>query len=126
MTGPNTSPGAGLVAVGSGITSFMLTAVVVIMVLPVAFSALIGLPIGAIAGLAVGLGLWRSRLTIGPAVRAAIAGYATPGPVVLALLALRYVNLGRDFLTVDVIVLVGVVSALGVGLGRFMLTSREY
>lgn len=82
-----------LVAVGAGLTTLLLVGGLVTALLPVAFSAIVGLPVGALAGLLV------TVLTLGAPVRPGtplgrVAGaYATVGYVLLALAALSYANL---------------------------------
>lgn len=99
-------------AVGSGITSFLLVTVLVIELLNFEFSALIGLPVGLLAGLVVLVGLWLSFGRLSSGVRRAATGYAAFGAAVLVLLGLRYSNVGRGILSVDVIVGVGVAAAV--------------
>jgi hypothetical protein len=91
-------------AVGAGITSFLLVAVAVIELLDFEFSAIVGLPVGLLAGIAVVVGLWIRGDELNPGVRRAVTAYAAFGVALLAFLALRYVNVGRSLLTTDVIV----------------------
>ena len=101
-----------LTALGAGVTTFLLVAVLVIESLAVEFSAIVGLPIGLLAGLAVAAGLWQVLPAATANVSHAAAAYATFGPTVLVLFVLRYVNIGRDVLSVDVMVVVGVIAAI--------------
>jgi hypothetical protein len=93
-----------LTAVGAGITSFLLVTVLIIELLDFEFSAIIGLPVGLLAGIVVFVGLWSrvDQLTLG--VRRATTAYAAFGLALLVFLALRYVNIGRGVLTFEVIV----------------------
>jgi len=90
--------------IGAGITSFLLVAVSIIELLDVEFSAIIGLPVGLIAGVLVFSGLWIRGDELSLAVRRAATAYAVFGGAILASLVLRYVNVGRGVLTVKVIV----------------------
>jgi hypothetical protein len=101
-----------LTAVGAGTTTFLLVAVLVIELLDVAFSAMVGLPVGLLAGLAVSVALWLSADGLSPGARRAATAYATFGLAVLALLALRYVNVGRRALSFEVIVGTGLAAVV--------------
>lgn len=92
-----------LTVIGAGLTTFLLVAVGVIEALDMEFSAIIGLPVGLLAGLVVLVILWSRLDGVGIAVRRATSAYATVGLAVLVFMALRYVNIGRDVLTIDVI-----------------------
>lgn len=93
-----------LTAIGAGMTSFLLVAVVVIELLDFEFSAIIGLPVGLLVGSVVAVGLWTRGDELGRATRRAATACATFGLAALAFLALRYVNVGRGVLTLEVIV----------------------
>lgn len=93
-----------LTTIGAGITSFLVVAVIVIELLDTEFSAIVGLPVGLLVGVVVVVGLWLRVDESSPGVRRAVAAYAAFGIVVLALSALRYVNVGRDLLTFEVVV----------------------
>lgn len=97
-----------LTVVGAGLTTFLVVAVVVIEVLAMEFSAIIGLPVGLIAGLAVLVILWGQLDEVSVGVRRAVSAYAVFGLAVLGFFALRYVNIGRDVLTVDRIIVLGI------------------
>lgn len=94
--------------IGAGSTTFLLVAVALIEVLDVAFSAIIGIPVGVVAGLALSVGLWIALEELRVGVRRAVSAYAAFGLTVLTLLTLRYVNVGRRVLSVDVVAGVGV------------------
>lgn len=125
MTRPGSTRLLAATAIGGGITTFLVVAVVVIEGLDIEYSAIVGLPVGVVTGVACTLGLWRYHIIIPRAGRWAIAGYATLGPVVIGLLAVRYVNVGRDLLTVSVIASIAVVAALGVAIGLAVLASVD-
>ncbi|MFW5917858.1 MAG: hypothetical protein ACOCR0_00080 [Haloferacaceae archaeon] len=91
-----------LTTIGAGITSSLVVAAIVIELLATEFSAIVGLPVGLLVGVVVGL--WLRVDESSPGVRRAVAAYAAFGIVVLALSALRYVNVGRELLTFEVIV----------------------
>jgi len=115
----------GLVAaVGAAATTALLVAVPVIELLETEFSALVALPLGLLAGLATLVGVAYNFASLHPVRRRAVVAYATFGPAVLAVLALAYVNVARDLLTVQVAVGAALVAtaAVYVGLGA---TGRE-
>lgn len=93
-----------LSAIGAGTTSFLLVAVLVIELLDMEFSAIIGLPVGILAGIVVFLALLIRGDDLSLGVRRVVTAYATFGIAILAFLALRYVNVGRNVLTLEVIV----------------------
>lgn len=103
------------VALGAGLTTFLVVTVLVIEALSFEFSAIVALPIGLLAGVAVlvlvGLTLpLAGRFGRGLAVGAAGFGYA-----VVLLLAVRYVDLAglRSELSMDLVVAAaGVVAAV--------------
>lgn len=100
-----------LTAVGAGVTTFLLVAVLVIELLDVEFSAIVGLPVGLFVGLAVLVVVWVQFDEATPGTRRLASAYAAFGLAVLVLLALRYVNVGRNALSVDVLVGIGVAAA---------------
>jgi hypothetical protein len=93
-----------LTTIGAGLTSFLLVAVLVIELLDFEFSAIVGLPVGLLAGLVVLVGLWIRIDELSLGIRRAATAYAAFGLSLLLFLALRYVNIGRSVLTFDVIV----------------------
>jgi hypothetical protein len=105
---------APLVAVGAAVTTALLVAVPVIELLATEFSALVALPLGLLAGLATLVGVTFNLTDLHPVRRRAVTAYAAFGPVVLAVLTLAYVNLGRDLLTVEVAVGVGLAATAAV------------
>jgi hypothetical protein len=100
-----------LTAAGAGITSFLLVTVLVIEILDFEFSAIIGLPVGLLAGFAVSAGLWVRLPELAPGVCRIASAYATFGLTVLGLLGLRYVNIGRDILSIEFITGTGIAAA---------------
>lgn len=89
-----------LTAVGSGLTTGLLVAVLVIELLDFEFSAIVGLPVGAVAGLVVLVAVATGFERMGDLARRITAAYAAFGFAVFGLAALNYVNLlrvsGRD------------------------------
>ena len=93
-----------VVTVGAGITSALLVGVLVTELLALEFSALVGLPLGVLAGVAVAVWLRRRVDGFGPTTRRVVAAYASFGATVLALSGLGYANVGRGVLSLDVVV----------------------
>jgi hypothetical protein len=98
------APRSVLTTIGAGITTFLLISVLIIELLDMEFSAIIGLPVGVVAGIVVSVVLWVARNQLSPGVRRAVTAYATFGVALLVLLALRYVNIGRGVLRFEVLV----------------------
>jgi len=90
--------------IGAGITTSLLVAVLIVELLDVEFSAIVGVPVGLLAGFLVFSGLWIRGDELSIDVRRAATAYAVFGVAVLVSLALRYVNVGRGVLTAEVIV----------------------
>jgi hypothetical protein len=90
--------------IGAGITSFLLVTVLIIELLDMEFSAIIGLPVGLVAGVVVCVGLWVRGDELSLGILRAATAYAAFGIALLACLILRYVNIGRNALTFEVIV----------------------
>lgn len=109
-----------LIACGAGLSTTLIVAVVVIELLAVEFSAIVGLPVGLLAGLLVLVGLLLGTDRLGPTARRVVSAYGTIGPVVLGLLALSYVNIGRNVLSVDVVVGIAIVAAVTVFFGSWL------
>ncbi len=103
-----------LTAVGAGITTFVVVAVLVIKLLGVEFSAIVGVPLGLLAGLVVMIGLAVSFDNLDVNARRAVSVYGTFGLTILVMFATRYVNLGpsRDVLSIPVMVGVGIVAGV--------------
>ena len=101
-------------AIGAGITTFLLVAVALVGLLDFEFSAVVALPIGLLAGLAVLAGTATSIDRAGAGVRRFASAYAAFGLVISGLLVLRYVNVGRSVLSTDLVFGVGVAAALAV------------
>lgn len=112
----------GFTVVGAAVTTFLVVAVLVIERLETEFSAIFGLPIGVIVGGAVLVGLWVSFDKMQPGVRRAASAYAVVGLAVLGFAALRYVNIGRNVLKVDVILGLSIAAGVALYLG---LTLRD-
>jgi hypothetical protein len=91
-------------AVGAGITSGLLVAVLIIELLAFELSAIVGLPVGLLLGAVVCVGLWNRGDRLSQGVRRAVTAYATFGIALLAFLALRYVQIGQRVLTLEVVV----------------------
>lgn len=106
-------------AVGTGVTTFLLVAVLVIELLDFEFSAILGLPVGLLAGLAAVAVVVTGYGVVRPPVRWTLDALAGFGYGVLAALAGSYVNLGglRSSLTTNRMVLVGV----AVGVAAFVV-----
>jgi len=105
---------APLAGIGSAATTALLVAVPVIELLDTEFSALVALPLGLLAGLAALIGVAFNLADLHPARRRAVVAYAAFGPAVLLVLALAYVNVGRDLFTVEVAVGVGLAATAAV------------
>lgn len=82
------------VAVGAGVTVFLTVAVAVIELVDVEFSALVGLPVGLLAGVAVTVGIAMRYGALVGFVRYTVDAAAGFGFAIVALLAVSYVNLG--------------------------------
>jgi hypothetical protein len=95
-----------LTALGAGVTTFLLVAVLVIELLDFEFSAIVGLPVALLAGIAAAVVLSITPLDQQPVLRRLLAAYATFGPTIFALLGLRYLNIGRTILSVELVVIV--------------------
>lgn len=82
-----------ITAIGAGITVFLVVAVAVIELLTFEFSALIGLPIGLIAGIAVAVVIFLKHDDISDALQWVAAALAGFGYGIIATSAASYVNL---------------------------------
>lgn len=82
-----------LVAGGCGITAFLLVAVGVIELLDFEFSAIVGLPVGVVAGLLTAAFVAAGSDRLGAVGRHLLDGAAGFGYAVALLLAVRYVDL---------------------------------
>lgn len=83
----------GLTAVGAGLTTGVVVAVLVIEVLGVELSALVGLPVGLLAGLTVLATVGVAYDSRNATERRALSAYAAFGLTVVTIAALSYVNL---------------------------------
>jgi hypothetical protein len=106
-----------LTAAGSGLTTGVVVTVLVSEVLDVEFSALVGVPVGVVAGVVVLIAVAASADGLDPSVRRALSAYAAFGLSLLGLATLSYVNLARGLLstveTVGVAIGVAVLVYLG-------------
>lgn len=110
------NPRSILTAVGAGVATALLVAVLVIELLDVEFSAIVGLPAGALAGIGVLVALASTVDDRSQRVQRVASAYAAFGLAVLVQLALGYANVGRSrgLFSVEVVVGVGVAVAVGV------------
>ncbi|MFP4624966.1 MAG: hypothetical protein ACLFNI_00060 [Natronomonas sp.] len=113
-----------LTSIGAGITSVLLVAVLIIELLDFEFSAIIGVPVGLLVGIVVFVGLWIRFDELSLGVRRAATAYAAFGFTLLVFLALRYVNIGRRVLTVEVIV-AGSLAAVVIVYGALVFFDRN-
>lgn len=115
---------AGLAAAGVAVTTFLLVAVAVIALLPFEFSAIVGLPVGLLAGIVAFVAVFAEYRFAGPTARRVTLAVAGFGYTILALLFVGYVNLGglRGAIGPELLVVLGVVVAAAVYLG---LWARE-
>lgn len=113
-----------IVAVGAGSSVFLAVAVTVIELLNVEFSALVGLPVGLLAGAATAVILATRYEAIDPPVRHTVDATAGFGLAIVAVLAVRYVNLAglRSVLSADVAVGIAVLAAVLTGLASWRTT----
>jgi hypothetical protein len=111
------------VALGAGITTALLVAVLVIEAIAVEFSAIVGLPIGLLAGGITTALVSRRYDRVARPVRALFDGSAGFGYTVVLLLAGRYVGrLGlRSVVTFERLVAAAVVVAILTGLASWLL-----
>lgn len=100
-------------AVGSGITAFPVVAVAVIELRTVEFSALVGLPVGFVAGATTAVLVATRYQGLARSERAAVDAGAGFGVVVVTALAVSYVNLAglRSALSVSVVAGAGILGA---------------
>ncbi len=105
-------PRHGLTSIGSGVTTFFVVTVLVIELLNFEFSAIIALPIGIFAGVAVLYFTLRTFGDISKSGQHILTGYAAFGLFILFLLGLRYVNIGRSVLTTSRILIISLGGAI--------------
>jgi len=113
-----------LTATGAGVSTFLLAAVLVIEALDFEFSAILGLPVGLLAGFAVFAGLWVNFTDLTSGIRRSASAYAAFGLTILLLLGLSYVNICRESLSVEVMTATGGVAAVVV-FALLWLTDRQ-
>lgn len=82
-----------LASTGAGLVAFLLTTVLVIELLAIEFSAIVGLPVGAIVGLGVFVLLLARYVTLSHWIRTAVDAVAGFGLGSVLLLAGNYVHL---------------------------------
>lgn len=111
-------------AVGLGITVFLVVAVAIIELLNVEFSALVGLPIGLLAGAAVAIVVAVQYDSLAGPARYAVDAGAGFGFAVVVVLAVRYVNLAglRSELSTGVTVGIAVLAAALAALASWRTT----
>lgn len=88
-----------LTSLGSGVTTFFIVTVLVIELLDFEFSAIIAIPVGVFAGIAVLFGVTLVIGDVSEPVQLIVTGYAAFGLILLFLLGARYVNIGRSIIT---------------------------
>lgn len=117
------NPRRALSALGAGVTTFLVVAVAVIELLAVEFSALVGLPVGLVAGIAVAARY--DRLDAAP--RYVVDAVAAFGLAVVAVQAVSYVDLAglRSMLSTGVTVAVAVVAAVVAAVASWFTDRRE-
>ncbi|QSG16128.1 hypothetical protein [Halapricum desulfuricans] len=116
------------IALGTGFTTALLVAVSVIEALPYEFSAIIGLPVGLVAGVAVAVLVgWRYERTR-PAARGVAGGAAGFGYAVVLLLAVRYADfLGLESaITFERLVVVSAVVGVAALVASWLHASRPW
>ncbi|WP_424005511.1 hypothetical protein ACOZ4I_19295 (plasmid) [Haloarcula salina] len=113
------------VSIGAGITVFLVVAVTVIELLNVEFSALVGLPVGLLAGVAVTIVVAIRYDVLGGPARYAVDAAAGFGFAVVALLAVSYVDLAglRSELSTDVTVGIALLAAASAALVSWRIAS---
>ena len=104
-----------LTSIGSGLTTFFIITVLVIELLDFEFSAIIAIPVGVFAGIAVLFGVTLMIGEVSEPVQLFLTGYAVFGLILLSLLAAQYVNIGRSIITMP--------RALGVSVAGAILTT---
>lgn len=100
--------------VGAAIATSLVVAVVVIEALAVEFSAIVGLPLGLLAGAAAGGAVLAAGESLGPTAGRALEAVAAFGYAAVALLAISYANLAglRSAITPERVVALAVLAAI--------------
>lgn len=111
-----------ITAVGAGVTAFIVVAVSVIELLEFEFSAIVGLPVGLIAGIVVFVLVLLRHDDIDEPLRWALAGFAGFGYGILLALGTAYVNLFD--VGFEGTVAVGVAAAVIAFLGTVLIDRR--
>lgn len=116
-----------LAAIGVGIAMFLSVTVLVIEALSIAFSAIVALPVGLLVGVAIGMSCWRRYDRLSRPTRSVLDGVAGFGFAVVAVLAIRYVDLLglRSALSFDRLLVVAIVTALLVAVSSWLTTGTE-
>ncbi|WP_302082382.1 hypothetical protein [Salinibaculum rarum] len=96
-----------LTALGAGLTTVLLVTVLVIELLAFEFSALVGLPVGILAGLAILTAVAVAYEDFDRLERRTMSAFAAFGLTVVGLAALNYVNLAGDGLSGTIVAAVG-------------------
>jgi hypothetical protein len=106
----------GLTAGGVGLTTLLVVGGLLTAVLPFEFSAIVGLPVGVLAGLAALAGVIALLDRVESPLGRGLAAYGTVGYAVLGYAALSYVNLGglRGTLTTVQVLGLGAVAGVAV------------
>lgn len=112
-----------ITAVGAGVTAFLVVAVSVIELLDFEFSAIVGLPVGLIAGIVVFVLVLLRHDDADERLRWALAGFAGFGYGILLALGTAYVNLFD--VGFEGTVAVGVAAAVIASLVAAFLDRRE-
>lgn len=116
-----------LAAVGVGVTVFLAVAVLVIESLAVEFSAVVGVPIGLLAGLLASSLVARYYQKVGSDARALVDATAGFGHTVLVLAAVQYVGIGgfESALTLPVSLSVSVTAGILTGLASWLRARQD-
>lgn len=107
-------------AIGAGFTTFLLVAVLVIELVNVEFSAIVGLPVGLLAGIAVGIGIHTALDDLSLGARRAVTAYGGFGLAVLAVLVASYVNIVSG-LSVELVAGAGLLTAVFMYLALWLI-----
>jgi hypothetical protein len=91
------NPHTALTSIGSGITTFFIVTVLVIEGLSIEYSAIVALPIGLVAGIAVVYYIPRTIGDLSASGKSILAGYAVFCLLLLLLLVVRSVNIAQPF-----------------------------
>lgn len=117
-----------LVALGVGLTTAVLVAVVVIETLDFEFSAIVGLPVGLVVGVGIAVLVELRYGHAGSPVRVLADGTAGFGYAIMVMLAIKYVNVAdlESVLTLVTLVIVALAVAGAVGVVSWFRTRSSY